>query len=431
MTRFQYGGMRGWLAPRTLFTCLLLSISSIQSSNATLAQPRFWNLEDCIHYAWENNFQIKIGQLEQQQRKLDHDNGRAAFLPTLTSSLSTHPESANPFQWKWGWELLANWSVFEGGRRVQEYHASKAIWYGSIAQNKQLRTQLREEITHQYLQTQLARDLLQLAEQSRRNIETQRTHTSNLVQAGSLPYASLSELEARVAQVLYQEIQAENLYQQEMLSLRQLLNLLPEQPFDLDTCRSSTTRPSWTGADVQSLFLQTQQQPQLVLARHQVEANRRQWMAAQGSLFPSLFLQAGANSMAPNQIWVGIGLQWTLLDQGRVARTIRQAELRYRQSELELQQISQNHFKTLQTLIHEAECAYQQFLAAQRNLQAQEESFQHVVHKFNLGLLDGRDYALAHQEKINAQSEMLQSQYAYWFQCKVLEYYQNDELDGE
>jgi outer membrane protein TolC len=42
-----------------------------------------------------------------------------------------------------------------------------------------------------------------------------------------------------------------------------------------------------------------------------------------------------------------------------------------------------------------------------------------------LGLLDGRDYALAHQERIQARCEMLQSQYAYLYQRKILEYYQN------
>lgn len=413
--------MRGWLAPRTLLTCLILLF---QFSTSQFIQAQVWSLEDCIHYAWEHNPQIHSGMLKETQQRIEHQGSWAAFLPTLTSGASTDAQSTNPFHWQWEWEIQGNLNLFEGGRRINQFQATKALWHESIAQNEWLRSQLRDRITQQFLQTLLTQELFLLAEQSRSHVVTQRDHTQNLVDAGTLPYASLSELEAQVARVLYQETQAFHQYQQELLLLRQLLNLPPDQPFCLDTNQTSLI-PPFEPLNADQLYAQTQQHPQLKVARHQVASTRHHWLAAQGALFPTLFLQAGSNSYLRGEISIRLGLQWTLSNQGHTVRTIRTAELQHKQSQLQLMQVQQDHYKTLQTLIHEATCAYQQFLAATRNHQAQEDAFRHVVNKFNLGLLDGRDYALAHQERIQARCEMLQSQYAYLYQRKILEYYQN------
>lgn len=427
MNRQPKGGMRGRLAPHTLFFIVWgLFFSGVTAGAAdqvtTGETASTWSLEACIRYAWEHNPQLQISQLELEQYRLQQREQWASFSPMFNSGISTQLNRPTKEQDIFYWELSATLPLFEGGKRINRLRSSRWATSASEADLEGLREKLRIDITRNYLQSLLSMELLRVARESRITLQTQREHTHNLVEAGSLPYVSLLEVEAQLAQEIYRETEAQHQWQEDLLSLKHLMNLPDHLSFLPDTTWLDGAS-AYRQEDIQALFQQSQSYPTLRAARSRMEQSRHQWLASQGNLFPSLSLQTHYNAYSSQKIGVQLSLQWPIWQQGHTIRTIREARLAYQQAQLALLQTQQEHYQTLQLIIHEAACAYQQYLAACQNFQAQENAFGHLVHKFNLGLIDGTDYAIAHKQRVQARSEMLQSQYAYYFQCKILDYY--------
>ena len=427
MSKKSIGGLCGLLAPHALFLLLLLLCEPI----SVLGQTPTWSLEACIQYAWNNNPEIQLQKIELQQTRLQHQERLAAFTPSIIASGNQPIQTKSSIQAAAHWELRAELTLFQGGSRINRLRSSREALLAEKHETECLREDLRLEITRQYLDVLLAIELSQLAEESKKTLLTQQVHTRNLVEAGSLPYASLLELEAQVAQEIYQATEAANQCREALLTLRQSLNLPSHIPLYPDTTLLTMPVPLPITLCADTLFSQTQDYPTLQAAHHRMEQTRWEWLSTQGLIFPNISLVAYYQPNYPQPFSFGLQLQWPLWHQGNTVRSIKRSELEYQRSQLQLLQTQQAHYKNLQLLIHEATCAYQQYLAACHHFQAQENSFKQVVQKFNLGLIDGNDYARAHQQRINARSEMLQSHFSYYFQCKILDYYQESTSTGE
>ncbi len=278
---------------------LLLIIPSL------LSGQKRWSLEECIRYAWENNLQIKQQELAVEQSENNLEQAKLNYVPTLNASIS---HSMN-----WGrsvnlqnLEIIQNKltqstsasaraaiNVFEGFTKSNEVKSRSLQRDISVEEVDRIRNDISIEIARMYLQILLSKEMLKTVQNSIISVGDQVERTKKLVDAGSLPYSSLLEMQAQLAAEKVQVVNADNQLQNAVLALVQLLDLENDKDFDILDVDVDLMVKEFTGEKVNELYESSLELPQIRSARMKLTNADVQLAIAKGRVLPSVSFSAG------------------------------------------------------------------------------------------------------------------------------------------
>ena len=218
---------------------ILFCISSYAlkaQDSISLQLPSTWDLQTCLDYAKRNNIQLNTLRLNELIGKQDLFLARAARYPSLFGTLGqnfTHSTDANPVVGQFATQssyasnssLNSAWTVFNGGYinyniKLQNLNLKQAGL--SIDENQNT---LTLEITQDYLNILLAKENIIYVQDLVNTSEAQLDQGNKMYSAGSIARNALIELEAQTAADKYNLVSAQSAYRQNMLTLKQLLQL--------------------------------------------------------------------------------------------------------------------------------------------------------------------------------------------------------------
>ena len=217
---------------------LIIGIRPLKAQDSSKSQPPLkWDLQTCFDYAKKNNIQLNTLRLSQQISKQDLLLAKAAKYPNLfgnTTQTFTHSTSAaNPVVGQFATQssfassgaLTSAWTIYNGGYlnyniRLQDLSLIQAGF--NVDQNL---TSLIPEITQDYLNILLAKENIVYAEDLLKTSAAQLEQGNKLYSAGSIARNALVVLEAQTAKDKYNLISAQSAYRQNVLTLKQLLQL--------------------------------------------------------------------------------------------------------------------------------------------------------------------------------------------------------------
>ena len=103
-------------------------------------------------------------------------------------------------------------------------------------------------------------------------------------------------------------------------------------------------------------------------------------------------------------------------------------KLNYELSQLSLKQEKNTLRQTIQTSYNDALAAYRQYLASEKALNAQQESFTYTQLRYEQNISNQVEFSNAKLLLANSAAELSRSKYDFIFKVKVLEFYKGNEL---
>ena len=431
----------------TVFSFSLPAFTSLKGQEA-------WTLEKCIRYAAENNLQIKQQSLMVQQAENNVLQSKLDFVPSVSGSVSHNMSWGrsvnlqdleiieNKLSQSTSANLSASMNLLEGLSKFNTLKSNKTQLEIYNYEVEKLKNDISINITQAYLQVLLAQQMEKTAAESYKSVEEQVERTRKLVDAGSQAYSTLLEIQSQLGTEKVQWVTAQNDVRSNLLTLKQLLDLSPDTPFDIYVPDTENFSMELQTENLNSIYNSALDLPQIKSAELALEKSRLDLKIQKGQAYPVVSLSAGYGSYYSNSQEkaffsqfndnrnpsLGFSLRIPVFNNWRTNTSIRNARLNVKNYELDLEIKHQNLFKDIQQAYNDALSAYEKYKAAEQNIDSSQESFSYVEKKFDLGMLNGTDYTVSRTNLFKAQSEFYQAKYQYIFQLKILDFYKGVPL---
>jgi len=435
-----------------IILCCLVSLGALAQDSSMLKPGLNWNLQDCINYAKKNNIQINTLRLSQQINYQDLLLAKAAKYPNLFGNVGqsfTHSTNANPvvggFQtqssFSSSYSLTSAWTIYNGGYlnyniKLQNLDLQSAALNVTVAVNS-----LILQITTDYLNILLAKENIVYVEDLVKTSQAQWDQGKQQYNAGSIAKNALTELEAQNATDKYNLVTAQGMYRQNVLNLKQLLELPSGYTMEIavpDTIIATALVPSLEEAQTQALATR----PEIKNAAIDVDEAKMNLRIAKAMLFPVASINSGLASgysnnqnieylkQLDNNFYQRIGLTLSIpIFNNRIYRT--QIEV----SKIEIDQANLAFLGTKVTLSQEVEQAYISVLNAQAqydaavvNLKASQESYRVANEQFKVGAANLVDLLQQKNLYVQALQAYIQAKYNAALNIAIYNFYRGEPV---
>ena len=437
----------------------LIALLFIISSNA---QDKVWTLQECIAYALENNISIKQQELNKEIIAEDIVTAKGNFYPNLNASASqnfnfgsyidgsnsgvrvSRNSSSNGFGINTG-VMLYN-SNRNKNLLIQAERNLEAAGF-DLEENK---NGIMLYVVNGYLNVVLNKEALIIAEDQVTIGRQQVQKAKDLVDAGEQPKNILLEAEATLAANEQSLVTAQNTLDISLLNLAQLLQL-PHRGFDVESVVLDVNSASLIYNDTDEIFnAAVNYLPEIKSAELNVENAALSVDIAKAGFKPYLTMGGGISTnyyhvmgekdeiitntgvisngffkQLENNIGYNIGfsLNIPIFNRFQTKSTVSRAEINHKRAELALLDEKIRLRETIERSYADAKASLNQFVAAEKSLVAQEESFKNAQESYNAGVMTSFDFEQIRNRLVNAQSTMVNAKYNFVFRTKLLEYY--------
>ncbi|MDR2499314.1 MAG: TolC family protein [Tannerellaceae bacterium] len=422
---------------------ILLSLFFLQGLIELEAQelPEAWSLNDCINYAIENNIQVQKSLTALLSGREDVLMAKARLLPTVSASVSQnaayYPSGAEA-NFGGNYALSSSLTIFDGGRRsmaIKQQELYSEINSLGIAQTE---NDLRIAIVQTYLQSLYAKEAVGVALNMTVTSEAQLLRARELLGAGLISRVDLAQLESQHSSNKYQATVAQKNLDNDMLRLKQLLELdmgidlqlADPAPTEADVLRELPLRN-----DVYAAALATR--PELKSGQLNVDAARIDIQRAKAGYLPSLSLNAGigAGYASGGGAWTSqidralngnasISLSLPIYSNREQKTAVNKARFAVTTQELNLQSARKTLLAAVEGVYLDARSSQTQYIAASERLRYVEESFRLTEEQFFLGMKNTLELLTERNNLLSAQQELLQAKYMTIMSFKLLNIYQ-------
>jgi len=458
-----------------------------------------WDLRRCIEYAMKNSITVRQADITARTTEIALKQNQLTQIPNLNFNVSngfsfgrTLDRTTNVYVSRSAMfqqlSMQSNAVLFNFNSQRNTIDAGKLTLERDRAFVNKARNDIGLMVAQQYLRSLLSKEQVELSRVVLRQTQFQLDNTRKLVEAGSLPEINAAELEATEARDSATVIQTNAQFQLDLLSLKAMLNLPADYPFELDAPPvESIPVDNILEQDPAAVFaMAMNSQPQIKANTLSLAAGQKLLAARKGQMYPTLsafgqlnsnfnqfflrttgfnitgeqalgtFAKSG-NDRLPvfgptgtqitenrsfSQLWQGYGQQ--LNDQfgkgiglalnvpifnGWSARAnVERAKLDIERNKLSIErdtlQLKQDVYNAYQSALG----AYQTYLARVKAVQTAERSFELASKRYNIGVMQTIEWLSNQNNLTRARIDKLVAQYNYVFSMKVLEFYKGQGL---
>lgn len=459
--------------------------------SAQPVEQKSWTLEECVRYALENNIQVKgsalqaqVGQNNLETAKWDYApdlNGRASYgwnfglnIDPVTNQISQSSRQTGSFQ------LSSNWVLYNGGRLYNTIARNNHEYLASLYDLEDVKNDISLNVAGAYLEVLLNKEIFLVAQEQARVTQLQVDRTSKLVKAGSLPQGDLYQLQAQLARDEQNRIGAQNAVLLSKLALANLLQLENPDNFEIADPEIAVPDAALIALSPGDIFATAvTNQPAVKAATTRIEGSEEGIDISQSGYLPTLSLTGAVSTSYSDQIlvpggvtqvavpvptydengdvfftsvnqtipvgefsqknfsdqiddnineYVGINLSVPLFNKMRVKNNVQNSRIAFEQARLSLEAEKNALRQTIYKAHADARASYNSYLAAQKAVEASEESFGYAQQRFQVGSLNQFDYENAKNSLAAAKSDQARAKYNYIFSMKVLEFYLTNQV---
>lgn len=443
-----FPGLSAWQMA-LLAICYLLMPSSLKGQLT-------WSLNECIAYAMEHNPTAERYAIQEQLATEEYNQSRRDLLPYIgagTNAGMSFGRSVDP-----NTNLITNTEFFNNSYYLS---SSLDLFRGWILQNqvryRKLTRQIREfdrqrhlddlafSIMNDFFDIIYFRELVEIAGEQVRLSELSLRKAEKMSEAGLKARTDLLEVSAWLEQEKLYQIQAENRLATAILSLRQKMNLPTGEPFEPGQLDLTSAVFSFIPDKTANIFEQFSAfSPGLLSAMTSLESGNHHIAIARGRYFPSLVLNASANTgffetnrdihgktipfrtQASNNLnqFMGISLQIPVFSRGGIRSDVRKAKLYKEESETRLEQVRQEVWFEIQNNSQELESLSREMEQIKRRLEADAMAYQAAEKKFDQGLLSTVEYFTAKNRLATTKSQSTQVRLKWEVKKRMNDFFQ-------
>lgn len=409
-----------------------------------------WTLHDCIDYALEHNIQVRKSKVNQLSGEEDLQQYKAQLFPSLSAGTShnytNYPSSDVETNnvYSGSYNVSANWTLFDGGRRVNSIRQSEIQQDVNELSVQQSENDIRLSIVQAYMQVLYAMESVRTNENTVDVSKAQRDRGEELLKAGSISRVDLAQLESQYSSDKYRLVTSQANLDNYKLQLKQLL--------EFDIMEEITVGiPELSVDDIMALLpnketiynVSLSAMPEVKSSELGVSIAELEIKKARAGYLPSLSMNAAVNTGHASgtgvsfgeQMWdrfnenIGLTVSIPIYSNRENKTAVNKARLASITSELELINTRKQLLKTVEGIYLDATSAQNQYLAAVEQVKSTEESYTLIDEQFALGMKNTLELLTAKNDYLNAQQELLQAKYMAVMSIQLLNIYQNNPVD--
>ena len=443
---------------KNIFLLLIIIVVNSFSSRIDAQDTTFitatvqWDLSTAIAYAKQNNIQVNIIELDERLSEQDFLLARAARYPNLSGSATqsiTHSGNTNPvvggFQTQstlaGNYSLNSGWTVYRGGYLNNDVK-SKGLQLQAANLNVSVtQNDITLQITQAYLNILLAKENIMYIGQLATTSQSQYDQGKTRYNAGSISKKDLLQLEGQAASDQYSLVSAQNQYRQNVLTLKQILQLPTTtdfQPAVPDTLIANQAIPSLLEAQ----RLAYQNRPEIKYNQLQIQIAGTELQKARAGYKPTISLGGSISTgysdnqdvkyfnQINNNLYQRLGATLSVpIFDNRVNKTnverskilIDQARLTLEQTRTTLnQQIEQAYISVLN--------AQAQFKSANIEFMANREAYDISQEQLRLGGINMVDLLVQRNLYVQSLQNFIQAKYNSILNTKIYEFYMGQPI---
>ncbi len=451
---------------------LNLTVLLIMTTVFSQAQDEnVWTLKRCIDYALENNIDIKRQELQMQISEKDLTQSKFNLLPDLGAAAEhrlSSGRSLNTENYEWenakiqqgSMGLRSNVTLFSGFQNINTIKQNRFLFLSSQENFEAIKNERILALVAYYLNVLFSEELLEVAQNQLEVTLLEVVKNEKLVEVGNIAKSELFAIHALAATDKLNVTMAKNNLQLATLDLTQLLDLdsigdfkvfKPEINIELFQRPEDVSKIYEEGVS----FL-----PQIKSAEYQVEAQKKLVAVNRGSRSPELYISGlyysrylkdainpedpywqdpmnllpsleynYGNQLKNNQYsQLTVGFSLPIFSKMQLQTDISKSKIVLQDYKYSLQQQKQSLYKTIQQYHADATAAFDKYSSALEAVVSNEEAFNYMQQKFNVGLVNSIDFNVAKNNLTKARSDLVQSKYEYIFKVKILDFYRGKAI---
>ena len=443
-----------------LATGILLTAGTVSAQEKT----QTWSLEDCLQYAYEQNIELKQSRLSLESSQIDTKNAKAKFFPNLSAGVS-YQYTNTPFQETTGnnldnyiitgnsgsdknqlsgsYNLRSSLTLFNGGKLLNQVKSSKIAEEMQNASLEETFDNIESAIVTGYLQILYAQESVRINENTVEVSKAQCERGEKLKNAGSLSESDYAQLVSQYSNNKYQLVVSQNTLAQNILTLKQLLELGIDETIEIETPELDATDVLTPIASLNEIY-QTALLclPSIKYSELNIAAAKLDIKSAQSGYYPSLSLSAGVStghlstsdgktgSQMKNKLSESIGLSLSIpIYSNRDTRSaVSKARIAATTAELELESTKKTLLSDIENLCLDVKAAQEQYVSAQEQVKASQASYDLIQEKFNRGMANTLELLTEKNNLLSAEQQVLQAKYMAILNRLLLNIYQNKPI---
>ena len=416
-----------------------------------------WTMQECIDYAMQNNITLQKARLSQQSAVEDVKGSKGALLPTVSASAN---QSLGYRPWQdtgsttvtngmvntkvdktylnGSYGVNAQWTVWNGNKNTNNVKLNKLSGQQAELQVAETANSIQERIAQLYVQILYLDESIKVSKASLETSQKNEERGKEMVEVGKMSKADLAQLTAQRASDEYNVVDAQAQMANYKLQLKQLLELTGEEEFDVVIPQTTDDQALAEIPALQNVYQQALlSRPEIESSKLAIESSDLNVKIAKAGWLPSLSLSGSfstsTNSLSSNgwsnqmktnfSTQAGLTLSVPLFD-GRQTRTsVNKAKIQRQQAQLDLQDQQKTLYQTIEGYWLDANTNQQRFRAAQTTVESEQQSYDLLAEKFNLGLTNIIELMNGKDKLLSAQQNRLQSKYQTILNQQLLRFY--------
>jgi len=429
---------------------IFLIITNVLCITTSLSQDRFWDLQQCVDYALDNN--ITILQAKNSILLADQDviASKGNLLPSLSSNMNQNMSIGTVELYAGEFVdrrfnssslgLSINQSVFNGFRNLNILKQSKISYERSQNELNKIKDDVSLNVANAYLNILFNKENLELAKSQYRFSSKQLEQVINLVNAGVQPRSNIIDAEATVRLDEQGLTTAQNNHRLALLNLSQILQI-PLDGFDIVAIDIEVPSEELLYTDINPILnYALQNRNEIKVANNNIEIAKFNTKISKSAYLPSVSFGYGFNASAnfsnlsnDNSFFqqindnkghsLNMNISIPIFSRNQIKTNVAKAKIQQNNSELGLAQAKLNVESTVQRAFTDAKASLKSYLAAKKSLESQKLAFENSQQRYELGALNSIDLEQVRIRLLNAESSLINAKYDFIFKTKVLDFY--------
>ncbi len=413
---------------------------------------KVWTLQDYLDYAVQNNITVKKASLNTQTAEVNLAQQKYNKLPSVSGSVSggvTNGSSIDPITSDFvnktilsnSYGVSGNVVLYQGNKLNLQIEKNKMLVSQSQLYQKQAENNIVLNVLEAYLQALYYYEGIKIAEYTASSSAQELKMAQTKYKNGAIARLDLADVETQNAQNQYSIVSNQNLYNQQVLKLKQLLEISPTIDFQIEKVTLSDVMNSIP--DKQQVFAEAREQlPDLKIYDAQNEILNKELEISKAGYKPSLSLNAGLNTGYSNSMEyaylkqlksnfnksMSVSLNIPIVSRKQNITDIKLAKINIEQNDLD-------KLSTEKTLYSSIETAWQNAVANQAQQDAAKVArdnaklaYELATKKYEFGGLTNTELAVSRNTYLTNEQSYIQAKYMAVLYHQLLNFYQGKTL---
>lgn len=430
----------------------MLLYGSVFAKAQDLPAPTAWSMHRCVDYAISHNIAVKKAVLSNTASKVTYEQQKNNKVPSLVggSSISLlNGYSVDPITSSFvnqkivsnSFDVNGQLILYQGNTLNLQVEKNSYIVQQSGLYQKQAENSVTLLVAESYLKALYYLEGIQIAENAALSSSAELKYTQTRFENGAITRKDLADVQTQHSANEYTLVSNKTLYAQQVLNLKQLLELGPEVGFDIEKTKLADDLEIIQ--DKQDVFAKAAERlPDLKIFDVQQTILNKNLQIAKAGFLPTVSLNAGLSTGYTNTInfayltqlrsnfsqQIGLTVSIPISSKKQNQTNIKLANIDLQQNELDKIAASKTLYASIETAWLNAVSYQAQQSSAKTARDNAKLSYDLAVKKYEFGGLTPTELAVSRNTYLSNEQTYLQTKYMAVLYRSLLDFYQGGNL---